>query len=1004
MAEPGVVDVSLDDDRRLAIQQKVDEQASTIEGAQQAQLAVESCSPDKMKQHLVEARAVPSAVLASLPNLEAVDDGELKQLVRDVRGECAVYTTFITDFVRTMNSGVNHLKLLFAQVQQLAIKGSRVIENVRENHNAWNYDDIKPQVDAVDTQFEKLTTHISEVIATVQSDLASQRATKIMQLHDYVSGTNNVDVALHGELENQMREQRDQHRKVLDIKSKIQYMQAEEKRMALNLTSTEAIVTRNENELVDLKRKKAELSEKHATSYKEIIDDYAAKRAGLRTGIEAMGSDNDPLLEELRRDASKAYKECADIQARMKAEAEPTMHFVFMVDQSSEMRGANSAMLRSAIKDFAKRRNQTSNGKTDRVSFVTFGKDGKLWVNVHNWAKVLDSEGLVEDQSYRFSVKSASNFATGWRLALEVVKEVADSTQPLKTVLVLITPGSPTDEITESVDLAKKVCEAASAGNGRCMGLLLLVGRGLENELFLQPLVKAMNSGSATFTDGSGSVHKFCSHASEAHEIGDTFGRFTELTSAGANAAKLHFQCSNEKIENITALIKLQEAQQAERREKFVDNEKQKALRLDMCREDAAQDLLKNTQSLGRFLDEEIKNRGDNIQLALQVLEPKRKEQGELLKHIEELQFELGLQEKHFATKTELINGEQMTHKELYTKRKKAMTDKFGTFDVTTLVELLQYANAHMQNGQILVSGVVESFNLAAVPVANMITNLKQRNGVVINSVIGPRKVMEYYRQKGGLMLGTTGTDFKKNWKIIVAHCVPTATPQDVDMFTDFMQLEDFCYSVGDLDARGRQRKLEELVDKLNDACCRNGACEKKKRKIDSISGTYRKKKARLEDFEEKLRAASDRDEIRDLSDDVRGLETEMKEIDMDKSAAQDDLSSSLTEEYGGVLNLLRPVQAAVGNVYESVLLANGVADCEWNLTQICNLFRRTIAGYCKAQMDICTTFLEASSVTGAQESVRLCLQSATRSREETAKLLNINDAHVSGFLPLVDR
>lgn len=317
----------------------------------------------------------------------------------------------------------------------------------------------------------------------------------------------------------------------------------------------------------------------------------------------------------------------------------------------------------------------------------------------------------------------------------------------------------------------------------------------------------------------------------------------------------------------------------------------------------------------------------------------------------------------------------------------------------------MQFAKAHKENGQILVSGVVESFNLAAVPVANMIINLKQRNGVVINSVIGPRKVMEYYRQQGGLMLGTTGADFKNNWKIIVAHCVPTATPQDVDMFTDFMQLEDFCYAVGDLDARGRQKKLDELVERLNDACCRNGLCEKNKRKIDSISRTYRKKKAKLEDFEEKLKEASDRHEISELRGDVKGLEEEMKDIDKESEIAQDELSSSLTKEYGGVLNLLRPIQAAVGNVYESVLLANGVADVEWNLTQICNLFRTTITGYCKAHMEVCTTFLEASSVTGAQESVRLCLQSATQAREETAKLLNINDTHVSGLLPaLVDR
>merc|ERR1712025_651768 len=107
----------------------------------------------------------------------------------------------------------------------------------------------------------------------------------------------------------------------------------------------------------------------------------------------------------------------------------------------------------------------------------------------------------------------------------------------------------------------------------------------------------------------------------------------------------------------------------------------------------------------------------------------------------------------------------------------------YSGFDVEKLNKILTYAKAHMEDGQLLYTNVLESYRMAAEPVSNMISELKQRNGSRINNVTGPRKVQEYYRQYGGLMLGTSAADAGPNWQKIVVSICPDVSEVDVKLF-----------------------------------------------------------------------------------------------------------------------------------------------------------------------------------------------------------------------------
>jgi len=137
--------------------------------------------------------------------------------------------------------------------------------------------------------------------------------------------------------------------------------------------------------------------------------------------------------------------------------------------------------------------------------------------------------------------------------------------------------------------------------------------------------------------------------------------------------------------------------------------------------------------------------------------------------------------------------------------------------------------------------------------------------------------------------------------------------------------------------------------------------------------------KAKVRQLEKDLqdaRADPDRkDEIPDIKEDLKEANKDFLDDKKDLSDATLELRAELVEEFRAVLSIQKNVAVGVGEVFQSVLLANGMTDAQFSLDRLYNLFGTTIKLYCKQTKDVYASFLADTAVVNPATATELCLQ-----------------------------
>jgi len=303
---------------------------------------------------------------------------------------------------------------------------------------------------------------------------------------------------------------------------------------------------------------------------------------------------------------------------------------------------------------------------------------------------------------------------------------------------------------------------------------------------------------------------------------------------------------------------------------------------------------------------------------------------------------------------------------------------KYAGFDVERLNKLLRYAKAHMEDGQLLYMNLLESYRMVTEPIANMITQLMQRNGSRINNVTGPRKVQQYYRLDGGLGLGVSAAEAGPNWTKIVQSICPDAKEHDVRRFTDIMHLDDFCVSFAEMSDEARQERQAQLKKQLTDELAQTKQMAvfcKTTHKAEKALKTAKKKLSVCEVELEEAREVPDRKgDIPDLRGELVDARNTVKERQSEFDDANAELQTEMKEQFEGVMDMLKRVAQGVGEVYQNVLLVNGVTECAWSLKQMHMLFGSAVKSYCANSVNVYTSFLEDTAIVDSETSMQLCL------------------------------
>lgn len=242
----------------------------------------------------------------------------------------------------------------------------------------------------------------------------------------------------------------------------------------------------------------------------------------------------------------------------------------------------------------------------------------------------------------------------------------------------------------------------------------------------------------------------------------------------------------------------------------------------------------------------------------------------------------------------------------------------------------------------------MESWRMASDPIGSSIGQLKQRHGGNIDKVTGPRKVMQFYRLHGGLgALQTSAAHTATNWALIVRHICPDVSDKNISDFILHLELGHFCMDPK-ADAVEHMKTLrQELIDGLAGDKRMDGL--RKKRAKAEVK--VRKAKRKLKSAEEALDEAIEdglKSELPDLRDDKKEASTALKDAQAEEMEAVADLEEKVLDDFDVLFVMLLQVSKGVGNVYQSVLLANGMDACAWTLQQLFGLFATPIRAYCE--------------------------------------------------------
>jgi len=944
---------------------------------QAVQLAIDTYHPDKLCEQLQRARAVPAAVKNALPNPELVTDEILRKAMEEVKRECDAYSEFITDFVQKTNTSTNGLKRLAQQVILLHETSSEAIRNVHENAAPWNYDIIKPQVDLLEKRFEEVETSMKDEFHKLTEGLSKQRGHKLVELLNRINGAGNAATGFHAELAKQSESVRNQRKVVLKTTSLVKYLKLEFKRMekgAVDLNRTHEDSKSRVREFVKLED---DLKRTEASKLGDLLEKHSRLRQPFEDQLQVSEVKTDPELELLRQQTAAALQESAQLQFQVQVglpEVEPREHFVLILDTSRSMwQDEKASRLRKAVESLAHRRTASrTRGARDIVSAITFNHnaDMRLWNGT--WADWLH----VDQSKFQSYGLWPARLDQAWEKALDVVNRVKPAAgEKIRTIFVLVTSGMPSlDRSLPMAEIhAQQAYINASTDGNQCMGFTVLLGEQVQ-EHKLQKLVKNMNGGEEYTYDDRRQSHKLCLHAQNSSDIMCKFEAIISGSDTSGAVAKAKWQCSSEKIDKLQLLVNLREKQMSEQMSKTIQASTASLKRLDDSASKATERLQNShAELLSFYKDTRVKSQQTCVDLEEHIASTEDTI-AEMQLQIETSQVEDEDEKKTLKRLEETIGTDEFTAQ--MKENLQELRLKYRGFDPQLLSNLLYFAKGHLDDGQLLYMGVMQSYQMAAEPVANLLAQLKQRNGSPVNGVTGPRMVATYYR-KNGLLLGESAVDAIPNWIKIVRSICPQANDTDVSLFTEIMILNDFCYQ--ESKANPEDAHEAELKTKLYDGLA--DTKEMSSFKNDKVMAEFevRRLKGKVREFENKLECASGnpdrKDDRQEISENLAEASEELAEAQSDFMKANLDLQAEIRDQFGGVLSIQRQVAVGVGFVFQGVLLANGMSDCEFSLKQLYELFGTTIKQYCLQTNTVYHSFLKDMAVVNPDTATKLCLK-----------------------------
>jgi len=563
--------------------------------------------------------------------------------------------------------------------------------------------------------------------------------------------------------------------------------------------------------------------------------------------------------------------------------------------------------------------------------------------------------------------------------------------QKIRTIFVFVTDGVPTwDSSLRSAEThAQQAYITASTDGNQCMGFTLLLGEQVH-EHRLQKLVQNMNGGDDQILDESKQAHKLCLCARDSSDIMRKFDVIIQGSDTGA-VARAKWRCSCDKMDKLQLLVDLRTKQMAEQESKTLQASMAAMAGVDESQSQAKKRLQNHHAELSTFYK-------DARETSEQTCSDLEKQIASTEGTIKDLQLQTECRQADCKAEHEKLKTIEDTNvDEFKAQFKKSIEElrlKYKGFDPLLLNKILTFAKGHLENGQLLYDDVMESYKMAAEPVANMIAQLKQRNGSRINEVTGPRKVQQYYRQHG-LILGKSAKDFIPNWLKIVRSICPQAADTDLNLFAESMSLNDYCFqesasNTKDVHDARLKKKLEDELAATKQMKSSNTTKLKAEAKV-------RTSKAKVTRLENDLQGARDdpdrKDEIPDISEDLKDAKNDLQDDRKDLSDATLALQAELVEEFPDILSIHKNVAVGVGEVFQSVLLANGMTDAQFSLERLYGLFGTTIRAYCTQTKVVYASFLADTAVVNPATATELCLQAISSDAQTVPSRMSIEDS-----------
>merc|ERR1711865_92207 len=153
------------------------------------------------------------------------------------------------------------------------------------------------------------------------------------------------------------------------------------------------------------------------------------------------------------------------------------------------------------------------------------------------------------------------------------------------------------------------------------------------------------------------------------------------------------------------------------------------------------------------------------------------------------------------------------------------------------------------------------------------------------------------------------------------------------------------------------------------------GFSKPKARAQAKVKRANKKKTDCADELEEAREDPKRRDELPELREALEEAKTNVNSAKEEEAEIIVEFDAAVKENFDGVFVMLKRVSVAVNNVYQSILLANGMHECEYSLKQLYVLFGTTISAYCAQAAIVYTSFLDDTGVVNQEASRQLILK-----------------------------